>query len=264
MKDKMVQVIEEKSWIRKLGFIVAIVLLFWFAIPFLVAGILNIGNITGIIVALILAVYFLFQPAIHMWIKRVWLEKTGKVMLIIIGSIVSIIVSLTIVETGCIVNACMKKPAENATAVVLGCRVYGERASLSLVERLEAAYDYLEEHPDAVCVVSGGQGSGEDISEAECMYRWLVNKGIDAARIYKEDKSTSTEENIAFSKEVIQENGLNKNIAIVTSEYHTYRAGVIAEENGLSFGSAPGHTAIWLFPTFYVRELYGILVEWIF
>ena len=146
----------------------------------------------------------------------------------------------------------------------MGCKVYGERASLSLLERLEAAYDYLEENPEADCVVSGGQGPDEVISEAECMYRWLVEKGIDPSRIYKEDKSTSTEENIAFSKDIIEENGLFQKVVVITSEYHTYRAGVIAENNNLVWGAHPGKTAIWLFPTYYVRELYAILAEWIF
>ena len=82
--------------------------------------------------------------------------------------------------------------------------------------------------------------------------------------IYKEDRSTSTEQNIAFSKEVIEENALNPNIAIVTSEYHSYRAGVIAEKQEMSYGTASGQTAIWLLPTYYVRELYAILAEWIF
>ena len=264
MKNIKINCLKEDNEIRKLGFIVAIVLFLWFGIPFLVAGILNIVNVTGMLIAIVAGVYFFFRPAIHIWIEGFWAEKVGKVVLSSIAGIAIVIILLAITETSCILNACMKAPAENATAVVLGCRVYGERASMSLVERLEAAYDYLKEHPNAMCVVSGGQGSGENISEAECMYRWLVDKGIDASRIYKEDKSTSTEENIAFSKEVIQKNGLNEHIVIVTSEYHTYRAGVIAKENGLSFGSAPGHTAIWLFPTFYVRELYAILAEWLF
>ena len=134
------------------------------------------------------------------------------------ATIVMIIAVLAVAETGCIVHANMRKPAENATAVVLGCRVYGERARLSLVERLEVAYAYLIENPEAACVVSGGQGDGENISEAECMYRWLVAKGIDKERIYKEEASTSTDENIAFSKEVIRDNSLNERIVIVTSE----------------------------------------------
>lgn len=250
--------------VRFIGVIIGTLMFLWFLLPFLVAGILNIGNITGIIVSIFFIMYMVFMPMIHEWIKDMWKQKTMKWSLMIGATIVALIAVLAVVETGCIVSACMKKPAENATAVVLGCRVYGERASLSLVERLEAAYEYLTENPEADCVVSGGQGDGENISEAECMYRWLVAKGIDKERIYKEEKSTSTDENIAFSKEVIKENGLNPNITIVTSEYHSYRAGMIAKESDISFGTAPGQTAIWLFPTFYVRELYAILAEWLF
>ena len=246
--------------LRFIGVIVGTIAFIWFILPFLVAGILNIGNATGIAVSVMFVLYMIFMPMLHDWLKQEkakWIRR-GMIALVLL------VFTLAVVETGCIVKACLTIPAENATAVVLGCRVYGERPSLSLVERLEAAYAYLEENPDAVCVVSGGQGSGENISEAEAMYRWLVAKGIDGNRIYKEDKSTSTEENIAFSKQVIEEYGLNPNIAIVTSEYHTYRAGVIAQKNEMSFGTAPGQTAIWLFPTFYVRELYAILAEWIF
>jgi len=148
--------------------------------------------------------------------------------------------------------------------VVLGCRVYGERASLSMVERLDAAYDYLVEHPQSVCVLSGGKGDGENITEAECMYRYLVNKGIDAARLYKEEASTTTRENLLFSKQLIEEQGLHPVIAIATSEYHEYRAGMIANALDIEWAAVPGKTAIWLFPTYYVRELYGILYEWVF
>lgn len=250
--------------LRFIGVVVGTIVFLWFLLPFLVAGILNIGNITGIAVSMIFVAYMAFMPMIHEWIRELWKHKGMKWILRACAIVVAGIASLATVETGCIISACMKKPAENATAVVLGCRVYGERASLSLVERLEAAYEYLEENPKAVCVVSGGQGDGEDISEAECMYRWLVAKGIDKERIYKEEMSTSTAENIAFSKDIIKENGLNENIAIVTSEYHSYRAGIIAKENEVSYGTAPGKTAIWLFPTFYVRELYAILAEWVF
>lgn len=250
--------------LRFIGVTVGVIGFLWFILPMVVAGIMNIGNVTGIVVSVLFILYMTFLPMINKWVRKVWSNDNTKWVLVGFGAVVVGIVLLAIVETGCIVSANLKKPAENATAVVLGCRVYGERASLSLVERLEAAYDYLVENPKAACVVSGGQGSGENISEAECMYRWLVEKGIEEKRIYKEDRSTSTEENIAFSKDVIEENGLNENIAIVTSEYHSYRAGVLAEKNGISYGTALGKTAIWLFPTFYVRELYGILAEWIF
>ena len=250
--------------LRFIGVVIGAVFFLWFLLPFVVAGILNIGNLTGMLVAALFACYMGLMPLVHEYVKGLWKKPVGKGILCGCGTIIIAIALLAGIETGYMICANAKAPAENATAVVLGCRVYGERASLSLVERLEAAQMYLEENPDAVCVVSGGQGPGEDISEAECMRRWLVNKGIDESRIYKEDKSTSTEENIAFSKDVIEENNLNENIVIVTSEYHSYRATVLAEKNDLSYGTAPGQTAIWLFPTYYIRELYAILAEWLF
>ena len=264
MKESMKKNLVISRGYRVIGVVIGIIAFWWFLLPFVVAGIMNIGNATGIVVSGLFVIYMMFLSVIHKWIARMWSKIPVKYILIAGGLVLGVITFLVVVETGCIIDANLKKPAKNATAVVLGCRVYGERASLSLVERLEAAYEYLKENPEAVCVVSGGQGNGENISEAECMYRWLVAQGIDASRIYKEDKSTSTEENIAFSKEVIKENGLNEDIAIVTSEYHSYRAGIIADKEGISYGTAAGQTAIWLLPTFYVRELYAILAEWIF
>lgn len=249
--------------LRIVGFVCGIVCLILFLIPYVGFGILNIGNITGILLSLVLMGYMAFMPVIHKWTIRLWNKKKARLPMLAIGMLAAIIAILAVVETGCMIGACAKPHASNATAIVLGCRVYGERASLSLLERLEAAYDYLIENPEADCIVSGGQGSDEAISEAECMYRWLVEQGIDESRIYKEDKSTSTEENIAFSKKIIEEEGLFQKVVIITSDYHSYRAGMIADAHGLVWGSEPGHTAIWLLPTYYVRELYAILAEWI-
>ena len=249
---------------RKVGIVVAAIVFVWFLVPYIAANILNIGNITGMAVALLLLLYLIVQPRLHAWIRQQWKETYVKASVYAVGALMALIVVLAVVETGCMISACTKTPEKNATAVVLGCRVYGERASMMLRERLEAAYEYLTENPEAMCVVSGGQGPREDISEAECMKRWLVEKGIAETRIYKEDLSTSTEENIAFTKQVLEENDLNPDITIITNEFHTYRACVLAEKNGLEFGVVPGNTAIWLFPTYYVRELYAILAEWVF
>jgi len=250
--------------LRLIGLVIGVILFMWFCLPYFGGRVLNIGNITGILVSIVFMVYMAFMPVIHKYVAIGWNTTKWRMPIGIAGGVISAIVIIVAIETGCIISACNKAPTENATAVVLGCRVYSERASRSLVERLEAAYEYLTKYPEAMCVVAGGQGEGEDISEAECMKRWLVEKGIEESRIYKEDKSTSTEENIAFSKKVIEDNQLKQEIAIVTSEYHAYRASLIAKEENLSYGTVPGKTAWWLLPTFYVRELYGILAEWIF
>ena len=74
-----------------------------------------------------------------------------------------------------------------------------------LSERLCAAYEYLNRNPKAMCVLSGGQGDGEEISEAECMYRYLTGRGIDGARLLLEDQSTTTAENLQYSMELLQQ-----------------------------------------------------------
>ncbi|WP_455715620.1 YdcF family protein [Anaerosporobacter sp.] len=166
--------------------------------------------------------------------------------------------------TSYMVTAATNNAKEKSTVIVLGCKVYGERPSLMLVERLEAAYDYLVENPNSVCILSGGQGTDEDISEAECMYRYLISQGISSERLYKEEKSTSTRENLIYSKDILDSYQLNKDIAIVTNEFHEYRAGKIAESLGLEYSAVSAKTAWWLLPTYYVRELYGILYEWVY
>jgi len=236
----------------------------WFAIPLSLSVSLNLGNVTGLIVSVLLFLYGLFMPRVHDIMEKWRTHKMLRWMYRGILGVVSLIALLVVIESACMIVAANKKPELGATVVVLGCRVYGERASLSMVERLDAAYEYLTEHPESKCVLSGGQGDGENITEAECMYRYLINKGIDSSRLYKEESSTTTRENLLFSKQLMEENGLNPVIAIATSEYHMYRAGMIAKALDITWAAVPGKTVIWLFPTYYVRELYGILYEWLF
>ena len=96
------------------------------------------------------------------------------------------------------------------------------------------------------------------------MYDYLVNKGISGDRIYQEDRSTTTAENLTFSKEILEKENLGNSIAIVTNEFHEYRAFLIAKKLGLNPYAIPARTSWWLFPTFTVREWFGILYEWIF
>ena len=83
--------------------------------------------------------------------------------------------------------------------VVLGAGVNGTVPSQALRERLEAARDYLARYPEAIAVLSGAQGDGESITEAQCMYDWLTARGVDPARLRMETKATTTEENLRCS-----------------------------------------------------------------
>lgn len=235
----------------------------WFIIPIVFSGIVNIGNLVGIAFFTLLFLCVFFSERLSDLIKTLLSKRSGKTFFIFVSILICVVTIVVATETVLMVSAAVSKPEPSSTVVVLGCRVYGERPSRMMVARLKAAQKYLEKNPDSVCILSGGQGDDEDISEAECMYRYLVNAGISPERLYKEDKSTSTRENLLFSKQIIEREDLNRSIAIATNEFHEYRAQQIAESISLESGAVPGMTEIWVFPTYYVRELFGIIYEWV-
>lgn len=238
--------------------IAGVVFFLWFAIPF-AAGIINIGNVTGVLIAALLCGYGRFYVQVHLWMEEFRKNGFGKAVIAAAALAAAVIFGIAVAETIGMVRAACNQPPKNTTAVVLGCSVRGTEPSRVLEERLNAAYDYLMENPEAYCVLSGGQGRGEDISEAECMYRYLTARGVEAERLICEDKSTTTEENLQFSKERLEELGISDDITIVTSEFHAYRAAKMAECLGMNSYSTPSHTFFVYLPTYYVRELYGIL-----
>ena len=167
------------------------------------------------------------------WLKK-RRPKAQKILWWTVTILVAIGLLLTII-TGCFVgSACSGTPQQECGyLIVLGAGVNGTNPSYILRTRINAAAEYMQSHPGVVCVVSGGQGNGEDISEAECMYRWLTDKGVAAERIIMEDKATSTEENLRFSLEIGGKTGF-ESYAVVTADYHVCRAGLIAEKMGIS------------------------------
>lgn len=88
---------------------------------------------------------------------------------------------------------------EQLTVMIFGCYVRGEEPGRTLTTRLDAALSLLKRYPNADCIVSGGQGSNEAISEAEAMRRYLVSCGIAEERITLEDRSTNTSENLEYT-----------------------------------------------------------------
>ena len=124
--------------------------------------------------------------------------------------------------------------------IVLGARVKGETPSLSLKYRIDAAAEFLLDHPECVAILSGGQGEGEDISEAEAIKRGLEEYDISSTRLILEDASTNTKENIAFSKKLIPDH--LKSGAVVTNDYHLYRTIKIAKKQDLNLIGIPAKT----------------------
>lgn len=152
-----------------------------------------------------------------MWAKLPHGLQRALVIVIALGVI------LFVVAEGCIISAYRSKGEPDLDyLIVLGAQVKEKGPSAALKFRLDTAYDYLMENEDTICIVSGGQGANEPHSEAQGMYNYLVEKGIEKERIIMEDQSTDTSENIAFSSVFLDME--KDHVGIVTNNFHVFRS----------------------------------------
>lgn len=184
------------------------------------------------------------------------LPKKFKIMLTILLCVGAIVFSAALLP---VIEAAKGTPDIDADyLIVLGAGVNGTVPSLSMVNRLNAALDYLSAHPDCIAVVSGGQGRGEDVTEAQAMHTWLLARGIAEERIIEEARSTSTEENLRFSLALIPD-AENQSIAVCSSEYHLCRATLLAEQMGYTVGGIPAKTTKPVLKlNYFAREALGL------
>ena len=186
------------------------------------------------------------------------MRHTRRVLLVLLALVLAVTTASGIWVGICCGGA---KNPEAAYLIVLGAGVNGTQPSRSLYERLRAAEAYLQTYPNAIAILSGGQGSNEDITEAECMYRWLTAAGIAPERLRKEEKSTSTEENLRFSLALIEaETGIRPDtVAVVSSEYHLCRAALLAKREGARALGVPAPTTNRVyFAQMLLREACGV------
>ena len=161
-----------------------------------------------------------------------------------------------------ILSSSFESKEKSNVAIVLGCIVNGDKPGIFLKGRINAAYKYLNENPNAIAILSGGQGNGENISEAQCMFNTLTEMGIDESRLLIEDKSTSTSENLKFSKALLEENGIEtKKVTIITNDFHEYRASEFAKNNGLKALRYPSKTPWNGYMPFATREIFAIIYQ---
>ena len=201
----------------------------FFLLP-LAAGILHFGMVWPAAVLLLASAVLLWPEFFRRLLRPKWLR--GLVCLL-----AAVCLTVVLVTLGKMARAAAQRPVDGTpcTVVVLGCQVFPDgHPSLVLRGRIQAAYDYLSAHPDAVCVASGGMDDSEPITEAQCIRDTLVSMGIDPGRIYMEDRSRSTEENLAFSAEIIRANGLPADVAIASDNFHQLRGAIWAERSGLT------------------------------
>ena len=179
--------------------------------------------------------------------------------------------TLVFVGTGTVLFASSSTaPPENADAViVLGAGIHGDQVTRLLAKRLNAAFSYWESNPDTLIVVSGGQGPGETISEAEAMRRYLLSKGVPESSVLMEDAAASTQENFRFSKQLLDAYfGREYSTVYVTNDFHVFRAGLVAKKEGLTAHGLSSQSTEWyVLPNCYLRETAAVwaylLLGWI-
>ncbi|GKX30868.1 hypothetical protein SH1V18_33480 [Vallitalea longa] len=188
-----------------------------------------------------------------------------KVIRVAVFLFIIILLVVFLIFESFIVRDSMRKESYEETdyAIVLGAAVRGTTVSLTLSNRLEAAYEYIKGNNCKV-ILSGGQGPSEDITEAEAMKRYLIDKGIDEDRLIKEDQSSSTQENLKYSFDIINNEKDNASITIITSNYHVYRAKKIAEKYFNDVQGVPAKTLLPIIPHYYVREFFAVIKDTVF
>ncbi|MCI8971551.1 MAG: YdcF family protein [Oscillibacter sp.] len=217
---------------------------------------------TGYLLLGILAVWYC-GLYLHRWGKK---SRTGKLCFrmflagLSLGAVCLVSIEAAVVFRGEADNSAVPVDA----VIVLGAGVNGETPSAALWSRIRAAEAYLETRPDIPVVLSGGQGAGEAISEAEAMRRALWTEDeAENARLLLEERSTNTAENFRFSKELLEARGLDTEtavIAVVTNDFHCFRAHMIARKQGLRTIDIPAELPWWwLTANYYLREAFAVV-----
>jgi len=231
---------------------------------FLIAGIAMIVYyiLLGVFVRFGQSLQFLWLAAGLLCIARFlfWLKprKLPRGPIVFVRTCAAVILALFIAVEGIIFFGGMKTPENGLDCIiVLGARVNGREPSGALRNRIDRAGEYLEANPDPIAILSGGKGSDEQISEAQCMYERLIARGIAPERLILEDNSTDTSENMRFSRELIPEN--TETIGIITNNFHMFRSLAIARKEGLENASGvPVATSLFSYPHYMVREFFAL------
>lgn len=188
---------------------------------------------------------------------------------VFIGIFVGGFLLLLVFTEYCIISAMHQREVKNLDyIVVLGAQVQGNVPSKSLQYRIDRAEKYLRENERTKAILSGGKGEDEGISEAQCMEAELCRKGIDSSRLVLEEKSRNTEQNIAFTMRVIEQDSKKDlktlKIGIVTNGFHVYRGTKIAKKKMQCtvYGIAAKNSRF-LQANYLLREFFGVMKDWL-
>lgn len=151
--------------------------------------------------------------------------------------------------------------------VVLGSGLVGGSSVPPLLagrlERARAVHARLSVRGrQPVLLTSGGQGPDEDLPEAHAMADYLVERGFPAELVEREDRSASTEENLRFSKSIMEKANPDYRCVIVTNNYHVFRAAMTSRRVGVRGHVVGSATASYFWPSAMIREFVAIFLAY--
>lgn len=261
--------------------ILAILCLIYYGIILMYSGIGTSFSAIWLVLAAVLAVMGL----VVQFYDRIRHRIPVRLEVSVVTVVAALFVVFVFVEAAMGFNFFSLKKQSADYVIILGAQVRGDTVSTTLEHRLDKAYEYAKVHPNTVFILSGGQGAGENISEAQAMYDYLKKRGVPDYQMIKEEQSTSTYENLVYSKNLIDEREKNRRewiknlmsrsgylvppdeettirVGIVTSNFHVLRAKGIAKKIGIQnvSGIAARSDPV-LFIHFCVRECFAILKD---
>ena len=169
----------------------------------------NMGNLMVWVLTAAITACAIWHKPLAGWLRT----GAGRVVGIVLG--VLLVVYLALIGFVAVSGYANPPTGQEQVMIVLGAGLRKDKPSMLLRYRLDKAYAYAAEHPDLLIVTSGGQGRDEWIPEGQAMRDYLIEKGLPADRVLAENKSTSTEENFAFSLDILKERGYSADTPIV-------------------------------------------------
>lgn len=242
------------TWIATLLTICGMV---WFLLPFLRGG-FGLGAAFGFLICL--AGLCLLRYGKRLARRGRW----QKILTRVVAACYALGLCWAGYLTGCMLSANLQQPPTGKNVIVLGAQVYSaERMGVTLTNRINAAYAYLSENPEVSCTVTGGQGRDEPCPEALTEQNALLRLGVAEDRIYLEDRSKNTRQNLTYAMEIAEREHLGTEAVIVTQSFHLFRAKKLAESAGFTPYTLAAETDPLLLPEYAGRELLS-LTKWHF
>ena len=221
------------------------------------------SNMLGIAVALLLV----GGAALGIWLS--FSQLTFPLRNVLLNVYSGIFVYLECLLAATVIHALMagrhEPDYDRDYVIVLGCRIRPDGTLYPLIRaRVDRAIDFVRAQEAAtgkraVLVPSGGRGADEPESEAAAMARYMRSRGVEDERILCEERSTTTRENLRFSRALIEERCAGAKAAFSTSSYHVYRGGILAAESGWRIDGMGSRTVWYFWPNAFLREFVGLL-----